>query len=352
MSDKLPHRPQDEEIDLIVIFRLIWRGFGKIFKSIGSFLNSIFKHLIYLLKPIVKNFKLITVVLMVAALIGFFAEKFKDPVYMSNMLVRPYYDSKYQLANNVNYFNALISAQNYRELSQIFEIDSSTTAKQLIGFEIEIGPETQNDLIKEYDDYIKSIDSTLAVEVTYEDFIENRDILAGSIFSIKAKATHSDIFPSLEKGFGKTFENEYSKTLKERTDSIRMLQKQTLLRELKRVEDLQETYLDIKKKESDKGEVRMGASGIFPLIQEKTETKEFELFQEELRIRKSLRAIEEEMIEEREYYDMLSGFEEVGSIETSYFDRYSIIFPVLAFFIMSLAYIFFKIFKFIKEYDE
>ena len=351
MGDKLPERPQEEEIDLVIIFRLLGRGFNNLFKSIGGFLKTIFKYFIYLLKPIIKNFKLITIVLMVAAIAGFAMEKFKEPVYVSDMLVRPYYDSKYQLANNVNYFNALIDTQNYSELSTIFEIDSVTMAPQLLGFEIEIGPETQNDLIKEYDDYIKSIDSILAVDVTYEDFIENRDILAGNIFSVKAKSTSNDIFQSLEKGFSKTFKNEYSITLKERTDSIRTVKKQTLLQELKRVEELQEMYIDIKKNESEKNEVSLGSGGLFPMIQEKTETKEFELFQEELRIREAIRRIEEEFIEEREFYDILSGFEEVGAIETELIQKYTLIFPALAFIIISAVYIFFNLFKFIRDYE-
>ena len=167
-----------------------------------------------------------------------------------------------------------------------------------MGFEIEIGPETQNDLLKEYDDYIKSLDSTLAVDVTYEDFIENRDILAGTIFSIKAKATNNDIFPSLEQGFIKTFKNEYSIKLKARTDSIRDVKKLNYQEELKRIEALQKTYLEIKTNESNKGEVKLGVDGFIPLLQEKTETKEFELFEEELKIRDALRLLEEEALEE------------------------------------------------------
>ncbi|WP_412559600.1 hypothetical protein [Winogradskyella sp. MIT101101] len=351
MSDKSPHKPQDEEIDLGQFFNAIGNLFEKLFSFIGKIFIGLFSALIFALKPLVNNFKLVAIVLMTTAILGFTIEKFKDPVYVSDMLVRPYYDSKYQLSNNVDYFNALISSENYKELSNIFEIDSLTTAKQLIGFEIEIGPETQNDLLKEYDDYIKSLDSTLAVEVAYEDFIENRDILAGSIFSIKAKATSNDIFPSLEKGFIKTFENEYSQKLKTRTDSIRAVKKLYYIEELRRVESLQETYMEIKKNESEKGEVKLGAEGFIPLVQEKTETKEFELFQEELKIRSSLRTLEEETLEEGEYYDILSSFEEVGTLEADIIDKYSLTFPTLALLVMIIVYSIFKTFKFIKEYE-
>ncbi|WP_299521452.1 hypothetical protein [Winogradskyella sp.] len=351
MSDKVPQESQNEEVDLGQLFNAIGRLFEKLFAFIRRLFKSLFSALIFALKPLVNNFKLIAILLMISALIGFSIEKLNEPTFISEMLVRPYYDSKYQLANNVDYFNALISSENYGELSNIFEIDSSTTAKQLIGFEIEIGPETQNDLIKEYDDYIKSLDSTLAVDVTYEDFIENRDILAGSIFSVKARAISNDIFPSLEQGFIKTFQNEYSIKLKDRTDSIRNVKKRIYLQELERVENLQKMYLDIKTSESKREEATLGVGGIIPLVQAKTETKEFELFQEELKIRNSLRILEEEALEESEYYDILSSFEEVGTIEKNVFERYSLVFPALSMLIMTLVYCLLKAFKFIKEYE-
>ncbi|MDY2586494.1 hypothetical protein [Winogradskyella aquimaris] len=351
MSEKLPQEPQNEEVDLGQLFNAIGKLFEKLFSFIGNVLKGIFSAIIFSLKPIVNNFKLVAIILMTSALIGFGVEKLKAPVYVSNMLVRPYYDSKYQLANNVDYFNALIGSENYQELSNIFEIDSSTVAKELVGFEIEIGPETQNDLIKEYDDYIKSLDSTLAVEVTYEDFIENRDILAGSIFSIKAKATDNGVFTSLEQGFIKTFENEYSKKFKAREDSIRKVKKLNYLQELARIEKLQNTYLEIKTNESNKGEFKFGTDGLIPLIQEKTETKEYELFQEELKIRSALRALEEETLETSEYYDILSSFEDVGTIESNIFERFSLVFPAVSLLIMIITYLVVRIFKFIKEYE-
>lgn len=351
MSEKLPQSPQNEEVDLGQLFNAIGRLFEKFFSFLGSIFKALFSTLIFSLKPLVNNFKVVAIILMVSAIIGYVAEKFNTPVYVSDMLVKPYYDSKYQLANNVSYFNALISSQNYDELSSVFEIDSTTTAKELLGFEIEIGPETQNDLIKEYDDYKKSLDSTIAIDVTYEEFIENRDILAGSIFSIKAKATSNTIFPSLEKGFIKIFENEYSRKLKARTDSIREDKKKSYLNQLNRIEELQKIYLEIKRNESNKGEFKLGADGQIPLMQEKTQTKEFELFEEELKIRSSLRALEEQAREESEYYDILSSFEEVGTKKTRFMNKYSLVFPAIAFLIVILGYVVFKSFKFIKDYE-
>lgn len=351
MSERLPQEPQNEEVDLGQLFNAIGRLFEKLFAFIGNVFKGIFSIIIFALKPLVNNFKLVAIILMIAAAIGFVAEKFSEPVFVSDMLVRPYFDSKYQLANNVNYFNALIGSRNYKEISQIFEIDSSTTAKELIGFKLAIGPETQNDLLKEYDEYIKSIDSTLAADVTYEEFIENRDILSGNVFSIEARAKSNDVFPKLEKGFLKTLENEYSQKLKKIRDSSLILKKATFEKELNRIDSLQKIYIKIKQQESERGEVKVGINGLLPVTQEKTTTREYELFQEEMKIRDNIRQINEVLIEESDYYDILSSFEEVGKKDSSLYNTYTLTFPIMAFFLTIVIYMALKAFKFIKEYE-
>lgn len=350
MSDKLPQQPQNDEVDLGQLFNAIGRLFEKLFSFIASVFKGLFSIIIYALKPIVNNFKLIAIILMLATVLGFIADKYKKTVYASDMLVKPYFDSKYQLANNVDYFNALIGSDNLTELSNIFEIDT-TDAKELISFEIEIGPETQNDLLIEYDEYISEIDSTLADDVSFEDYIINRDILAGTIFSIKAKSYKRDVFRSLEKGFINTFENKYSIKLKKVRDSSLLIKKATHLKELEKIDDLQKTYLNIMKSESESSSGNISTNGLLPLIQERTKTREYELFQEELKIGDKIRLLDNELIEESEFYDILSSFEEVGTKETSLMDKYSIILPMLVLSLMILSFILYYVFNFIKKYE-
>jgi len=351
MSDKLPQQPQNEEVDLGQLFNAIGKLFEKLFAFIGKILKSTFSIIIYALKPFVNNFKLIAIVLMAATLIGFIVDKVNKPIYHSDMLVRPYFDSKYQLANNVDYFNALISSDNVSELSRIFEIDT-IDAKELISFEIEIGPETQNDLLIEYDNYISSIDSLLADDVTFDDYVLNRDILAGTIFSIKAKSHKMDIFKSLEKGFVNTFENEYSKKLKRVRDSSLLIKKESHRRELQTIDSLQKTYLEIMKYESKNANQSItGPSGLFPLMQERTKTREYDLFKEESTIREKLRVLDVTLIEESDFYAILSRFEDVGAQENILFEKLSVILPLLALTLLISVFILFNIFKFIKNYE-
>ncbi|MBT8376412.1 MAG: hypothetical protein KJO22_06055, partial [Bacteroidia bacterium] len=123
MSDNLSNKPNNEEVELGQLFNAIGKVFENLFKLIGKLFKLIFEFIISALKPIVQNIKLIVVSVTAAAVIGFAIDKFSPTIYSSDMLVQPYFQSKYKLANNVDYFNALIAAQNYSELSRIFDID-------------------------------------------------------------------------------------------------------------------------------------------------------------------------------------------------------------------------------------
>jgi hypothetical protein len=348
MSDNQPNDPRNEEVDLGQLFNAIGRLFEKLFSFIGSIFIKLFSLLIYALKPIVNNIKFIAIVLLLAGISGYVVQQFRTPVYQSDMLVRPYFDSKYQLDNNVKYFNALIGQGNIKELSKIFEIDS-VQASSLKGFTMEAGPE---DLMKEYDTYLKSIDSTLVTIVPYEEFVENRALLDANIFSITAMAKRRDVFIGLEEGFSKTFENEFSRQLREKRDDTIRLRKASLEKQLDQIDKLQRVYIDLIEKEAEQPEVTIGAEGMFPLQQTKRETKEYDLLQRELAIRTAINSLNEQLVKEDRYFDIISGFDEIGEYKPGLRNNFTILLPALAFLLMVTAFLLLRVFKFIKEYEN
>ena len=359
MSDKLPvesnNKPiqpsNNDEIDLGQLFNAIGRLFEKLFSFIANVFRGIFKIVILSLKPLVDNIKLISVIILLALIIGYVLEKVKTPVYYSEMLVHPHFESKYKLANNINYFNALIESKKIDELSKIFEIDS-TKAKNLIDFELTIGPETPNILLQQYDEYIKTLDSTLAAEVSFDDFVENRDILSGKVFSVKARSKQNDIFIELEKGFSKTFENPYSKKLKKIRDSTIQIKKDAYNKELQRLDSLQRIYFDLIKIESENNSYTIGKEGMFPLQLERTKTKEYDLFQEELRVRRLIRELDQELIEESVFYDVIAAFEDEGTLEKDLFKNFIFLLPLASLLLMTFMYLLLKIYNYIKNYES
>lgn len=350
MSEKLPQQPQSEEVDLGQLFNAIGRLFEKLFAFIGSIFKGIFSAIIYALKPLVDNFKIVAVALVITAILGYVFEKSGETVYYSDMVVKPHFDSKYQLASNIDYFNELIKSKNYTELSDIFEIDS-TDASHLVGFELEPGPETQNDLFIEYDEYIMSIDTSLVDELNYKDYLEKRDLMSGRIFAITAKSQKIDIFQQLQMGFKKTFVNDFSEHQKKIRDTLAFIERESLQTQLNRLDSIQKTYLEAIKNDSKNPKFSLDVGSALPVQEEKTATKEYDLFLKEQEIRRNLNKLNQTVAEENTYYDVLSSFDKIGKKDKSIGQRFVVLFPVLTLILFFIIFLGLKVFKFIKNYE-
>lgn len=350
MSEKLPQQPNNEEVDLGQLFNAIGRLFEKLFSFIGSIFKGIFSALIYAIKPLVDHFKIVAGVIVISAVLGYIYEKLKDPVYFSEMVVKPHFDSKYQLASNIDYFNTLIGSQNYVELAKIFKIDT-IDAKTLMSFELEAGPESQNDLFIEYDEYVQSVDTSLVDELSYIDYIDNRDLMSSRLFAIKSKSTKIDIFPHLQKAFKETFENDFSGHQKKVRDTLAYIEQESLKMQLNRLDSIQKTYLEAIKNDSKNSNLSLGLGNVLPIQEEKTATKEFDLFLRELSLRRELSLLNKTVAEENTFYDILSPFDKIGKKDHSFSKRYSLLFPLISILLFIMVFLTFKVFNYIKNYE-
>ena len=127
----------NDEVDLGQLFNLIGKALSKVYNFFASIFNAIFSVIIYSIKAVIVNFKIIAITLSVAIILGFGLEKVKPDNYESTMLVKTYYDSKYQLVDNINYYNSLIAEGDFASLSEIFEVEEDIL-KDVVGIEIEI----------------------------------------------------------------------------------------------------------------------------------------------------------------------------------------------------------------------
>ncbi|NRD18535.1 hypothetical protein HNV08_00630 [Winogradskyella eckloniae] len=349
MSEKLPQPPQSEEVDLGQLFNAIGKLFEKLFAFFGRIFKGIFSAFIYVIKPLVDNFKIVAAALIITAILGYVYEKSGDPIYYSEMVVKPHFDSKYQLASNIEYFNALIGSGNLTELATIFEMDT-IKAKTLVGFELYAGPESQNDLFIEYDEYVQSVDTSLVDELSYKEYINNRDLMSSRLFAIKAKSIQVDIFPELHKGFKKTLENEFSEYQKSVRDTLADIERASLMLQLDRLDSIQKTYLEAIKNDSKNPNISLGLSNVLPLQEEKRETKEFDLFLRELSLRKELNMLNLTVAEENTIYDVLTPFDKIGKKDNNIRRRYTYLFPILTLTFLFLFFLSIKAFSFIKNY--
>lgn len=350
-QSKVNNLKASEEIDLLVLFNIIGNAFSAVCNFFRAIFRAIFSSIIYSLRVLLENWKLITVLVVCSSFLGFFVEKSQPTVYSSGMLVKPYYDSKYQLVTNINYFNELISNEDYASLGEVFEMEESLV-KTLVGFKIDPGPENDNDRILQYNNFLKKIDSSRAQEISYEDYIENRNIYSGNVFLITAESHKKDIFRNLEKGIASAFTNEFSKSERQKRDSLIAIQKQNLLDQISVIDSLKGIYIGVLQEES-KITSQQIKFGDIPMTSQsnKSNTKEYELLNKEISLRNELGKLDEQQIEENTYFDVVSSFQQVGGRVNMLSKRYSIIFPIASFLLLCFFFISRKTILFIRRYE-
>lgn len=337
-----------EEIDIIQLFDfferklkaflcLFYKGLKVIFEIVISFLKTIQKHAIK-----------IGLLMFVAAVSGYVYDIYKPKVYSSTMMVKPMFDSKYQLFTNIEYYNALIMNGDTDKISSVFEI-SKKEAANLSEFIMKPGPENENEKILAYDEFIKSVDSSTAKMVEYQQFIENMSIYNSSIYEVTVNSTQKDIFSKLAPGFIKTFETPFSKKSKAKKDTIYKLKKESLEKQLRDVDTLQEMYIKELSRVQSKEVSTIGGTPII-IGEEKNNTREFDAFQLSLQLRNQLNNLEQINIEEDKLFEVVSDFPAIGTIKSTFLQKMKFMFPIGAFFVALLLIFGLKFNSFIKNY--
>jgi len=271
-QDSQPNKNTNEEVDLIVFFNLIGNAINKVFLFVKSIFIGIYSIFISVIREIFLNIKIIAAVLIVAVIIGYVLDSQKQKVFYSEMFVVPKFESKYELINNISYYNSLIKVKDIDELSNQFNINE-VEAKSLVDFEIEIGPESKNEQLESFNGFLKTLDSTTKTKISFEDYIENRNIFTASIFLLRARSSNYKIFKKLEQGLSSSINNEFSDIEKKKRDSVLMLEKENLEQSLVEVRKLKDAYLDVLQKESEKNVVSSNLGSSLGFQVEKTETK-------------------------------------------------------------------------------
>ena len=350
MNENSSNNQSTEEVHLGQLFKLIGDAFNRLFQFIGSIFKAIFSVIIYALKAVIVNFKIIVVTMLIAGILGFALEKISPDVYSSSMLVETHFDSKYQLVTNINYYNALIDNKDYATFSNFFDL-SEEEAQEVLSFEITSGPETENERIKEYDSFIRSLDSARASTISYEEYIENRSVYSANIFQIEAFSLKQDIFPKLEKGLNNAFTNEYTETKKRKRDSLITIQKNNIMEQLAKVDSLQRIYINVLEEDSKSTSTELILGEGLSLSKDRSNTREYDLLNKEIELRNTLKSLEERKVEEDVFFDVISEFQYVGNKTSHWYNRYVLILPILAFLMLCVIYLTSRIVKFAKAYE-
>jgi len=159
----------NEEIDLIVFFKMLGRFFAGIFYGFKAFFKYLFRYIIE--KPFelfVRHKKIYLPFLLVLMTIAVILDITKREMYIGEMLLSPNYDSGKELYNTIEYLNNLIATEDYETLGKIFAIEPER-AEKLINIEIEPNYNERIDL-KYFSQYVKYLDTLVIDNANYEDF--------------------------------------------------------------------------------------------------------------------------------------------------------------------------------------
>ena len=302
-----------EEVDLGQLFKLIGNAFNKLFKFIGGILNGIFLAFVWFVFFVKKHALKLVLAAIIGFVLGFIKEKSSDPVFKSSMVVKQNYDSGEELNGVIERFNDLIAEKDSIVLSERLKI-TPKEANSLVDLSMESILD-ENQKLKLFNDYTQEMDSVLATTITFESYMGKAREYDYRFQKITLKAKEKSIFNKVLNQIVENiksndfFKNEQSKDLAELT------RRENIIKEsLKESDSLQKVYQYVLEK-SVESTVGSQTSVTIDNTEDKSITKEFELYTNDLELRRELVEIEREKEDLAEILEIVSNVENIGTID-------------------------------------
>lgn len=312
MGKELPTPEKSEEVDLGQLFKLIGNAFERLFKLIGRMLHKVFLAFVWFVFFIKRHFIKFIVAGALGIVLAIILQKTSDPVYKSYITIKQNYNTGLYLYNSITYYNDLVKEKDYRTLENVLGIDS-IQSKTILEFDI-VSVINQNDLLKEYNTYVKSLDTTVAKNVTFEIFLEKDvDIVhkyQRIIIKAKQRNNFKIIFHNIIENIetSEYFQRERNKDIVELTN-----RKEALRQALIESDSLQTTYKKVLVKNMETKGSEIGIT--FEGNSNKEKTKEYELYLKNLDIRSELVDIERQISDKEQIIEVISNKQEKGVID-------------------------------------
>jgi len=315
MSNNLPESQPSEEVDLGQLFKLIGNGFRNFFNFIGSILNRLFLAFVWMVFFVKKHFLKIALAGIIGFAYGFIKQKTGDPVYKSEIVIKQNYSTGENLYNTLIYYNELIKNGDSIALSENLKIQPSE-ANMIVDLELE-SVLNENNKLKLFDNYSKELDSTLASTFMFETFVENSNEYDYQIQKITLKSlskkTYTNVFTQIIENIESTefIKNEQKKDLTELNNRENIIKQS-----LQASDSLQKVYKNVLEKSVEK--VAGGETSItFEGSDDNNITKEYELYNSDLVLRRELVNIQREKEDIENIIEIVSSGQNEGTLDNS-----------------------------------
>ena len=313
-TSKPKNTNESEEIDLGVLFNAIGNGISKLFTAIGNsimlVLNTILQLAVFVRKRIV-YFALASILGLAA---GVFLERTTPLEYVATATVEPHFDSARQLYGNINYLNDLATQKDSVQLASFFGISLSEAASLE---KLEITPfVTKTSLLQEYNDYVMGLDSLVATEMSYKQYVKQISDFERKIHLLKVESTQQGVFQSLlapltaSVAQAKYFKDQQATQLAnlELMDSITQVS-------IVQADSLLSLFEEVRIVEANKA----FSNGTNLYMSEATEDNaEIALLNRKITLSEQIEKIRLDKLKARNVVDVVAAFPEVGYLEESF----------------------------------
>jgi hypothetical protein len=342
-----------EEVDLGQLFKMIGNGFRRLFQFIGSIFKQLFLAFVWLVFFLKKRAIILLIAAAVGIALGLVLNKTSPPIYKSSISVKQNYPTGENLYGSIEYYNGLLKDRDYEVLGRVLGIGEDVSNK-IVGFSIE-PIITDNDRVVMFDQYITELDSLAASKVEYEAFIDNiedykhrnQQISIKSTTRANFKAVFTNIVDNINSN--SFFKKEQAKDIFELKES-----KAAIEQALVQSDSLQRTYKRVLEQQTDaKSGAEIGIT--FEGDNDIDKTREYDLYLNDIRLRKELVDINRRLNDIENIVDAISSKQESGFVDNtkellgmklSSRTYYPYLFFLLAF----VALLGMEFFKFIDKY--
>ena len=296
---------------------------------------------------------------MIATILGFgfgyAKEKISDPIYQSWVTVKQNYNTGKNLYNLIDYYNRLIKDQDTLALKSALKVPTQLAASIK---SIDIAPSmTETQIIKNYDNYIKGLDSALAATINYGTYYESLNVYEFEeqqiIINAEERINLNPVFEKIVENINNSdyFKRENEKDIKQLNNRESAL-KQVLVKS----DSLQNMYKRVLERSLDNTSAAQTSITIEGSDQI-DKTKEFELYKSEIEIRRELVRIEREREDKEQILEIISNKQETAIVKDKIkiFNMsigqklfYSMAFALVAFVML----LFLNFIKFLERYRE
>lgn len=354
MSKNLPKPDASEEVDLAKLFKLVGHVITNFFSFVGRCFNKFFFALVWFVFFIKKHSVKILIAGALGGVYGVYKEKTSDPIYKSHIIVKQNYKIGEDLYSSINYFNDLLVQKDTSQLGNVLGI-GATQASLILHFDIE-SVVSENARLKEFNDYLKTLDTAVASKVSYEDFLVRYNESNYQFQKITITAREKNNFNLV---FGKIvdFSNTNPYYVREQAKDLAELKRkeEAISQALANSQALQNTYMRVLEKPiSSKGTeigITLEGSG------NKTNTNEYDLYLNDIQLRRDLVEIEREKADQEKIVEIISGKKDSGyfynsknllgrSVSPKVY--YGLCFMVATFFVVVV----WQVFNFLEQYKN